>query len=75
MDLIQLTEEIILSLVEDKEIIVIPTKTVPQGITAIINFVPDASAMDNEAAMLDAITTSLSTKMQPSSSRTVNSLS
>ena len=45
------------ALVEDKEIIVIPTKTVPQGITAIINFVPDASAMDNEAAMLDAITT------------------
>jgi len=44
------------ALVEDKEIIVIPTKTVPQGITAIINFVPDASAMDNEAAMLDAIT-------------------
>ena len=29
-------------LVEDKEIIVIPTKTVPQGITAIINFIPDA---------------------------------
>ena len=29
-------------LVEDKEIIVIPTKTVPQGITAIINFMPDA---------------------------------
>ena len=44
------------ALVEDKEIIVIPTKTVPQGITAIINFIPDASAMDNEAAMLDAIT-------------------
>ena len=44
------------ALVEDKEIVVIPTKTVPQGITAIINFIPDASAMDNEAAMLDAIT-------------------
>ena len=44
------------ALVEDKEIVVIPTKTVPQGITAIINFVPDASAVDNEAAMLDAIT-------------------
>ena len=44
------------ALVEDKEIIVIPTKTVPQGITAIINFIPDATAMDNEAAMLDAIT-------------------
>ena len=32
------------ALVEDKEIIVIPTKTVPQGITALINFVPDADA-------------------------------
>ena len=29
------------SLVEDKKIIVIPTKTVPQGITAVINYVPD----------------------------------
>ena len=44
------------ALVEDKEIIVIPTKTVPQGITAIINFIPDAPALDNEATMLDAIT-------------------
>ena len=30
-------------LVEDKEIVVLPTKTVPQGITAVINFMPDAS--------------------------------
>lgn len=37
-------------LVEDKEIIVIPTKTVPQGITAIINFMPDADAKTNEEA-------------------------
>ncbi|MCB5502637.1 DAK2 domain-containing protein [Dorea formicigenerans] len=43
------------SLVEDKEIIVIPTKTVPQGITAIINFMPDADAKTNEAAMLEEI--------------------
>ena len=43
------------SLVEDKEVIVIPTKTVPQGITAIINFMPDASWQENEEAMLDAI--------------------
>ena len=42
-------------LVEDKEIIVIPTKTVPQGITAIINFVPDADAKSNEDTMLDEI--------------------
>ena len=42
-------------LVEDKEIIVIPTKTVPQGITAIINFVPDADAKSNEETMLGEI--------------------
>ena len=42
-------------LVEDKEIIVIPTKTVPQGITAIINFVLDADAKSNEETMLDEI--------------------
>lgn len=42
-------------LVEDKEIIVIPTKTVPQGITAIINFVPDADAKSNEETMLEEI--------------------
>ena len=43
------------SLAEDKEIIVIPTKTVPQGITAIINFMPDADAKTNEEAMLEEI--------------------
>ena len=43
------------SLVEDKEIIVIPTKTVPQGITAIINFMPDADAKTNEETMLEEI--------------------
>ncbi|MCI9269915.1 MAG: DAK2 domain-containing protein [Dorea sp.] len=42
-------------LVEDKQIIVIPTKTVPQGITAIINFMPDADAAANEEAMLEGI--------------------
>lgn len=43
------------SLVEDKDVIVIPTKTVPQGITAIINFVPDMSAEENEEVMLSEI--------------------
>ena len=36
-------------LVEDKNVIVIPTKTAPQGITALINFMPDTSVEDNEA--------------------------
>ena len=45
------------ALVEDKEIVVIPTKTVPQGITAIINFIPDEDVQSNEAVMLEAIQT------------------
>ena len=39
------------SLVEDKEIIVIPTKTVPQGITALINYIPDSSPAENAERM------------------------
>ena len=42
-------------LTEDKEIIVIPTKTVPQGITAVINFSADAGVEENEEAMMEAI--------------------
>lgn len=42
-------------LIKDKEIVVIPTKTVPQGITAIISFMPEADAAANEEAMLEAI--------------------
>lgn len=42
-------------IVEDKEIIVIPTKTVPQGITAVINYLPDVSAEENKEAMVEAI--------------------
>ena len=38
-------------MVENKNIIVIPTKTVPQGITAIINYVPDLSVAENEEIM------------------------
>lgn len=43
------------ALVEDKDIIVIPTKTVPQGITAVINFMPEADAAANEETMLEEI--------------------
>lgn len=39
------------SLVEDKKIIVIPTKTIPQGITALINFIPDSTPEENEERM------------------------
>ena len=42
-------------LTEDKNIIVIPTKTVPQGITAVINYVPEKSPEENAAAMEEEI--------------------
>ncbi len=42
-------------LTTDKNIIVIPTKTVPQGITAIINYVPDISIEENEAVMTEEV--------------------
>lgn len=40
------------ALVEDKNIVVIPTKTIPQGITAVLNYVPDVSVEENEANMI-----------------------
>lgn len=44
------------SLTKDKDIIVIPTKTVPQGITAVINYMPEADVDTNIEAMKDGIT-------------------
>jgi len=38
-----------------KNLIVIPTKSVPEGISAALTFNPDGSVEENEAAMLDAI--------------------
>ena len=43
------------TLTEDKDIIVVPSKTVPQGITAIINYMPDADAQTNLEAMVEGI--------------------
>ena len=43
------------SLTKDKDIIVIPTKTVPQGITAVISFMPEADVDTNMDAMLEAV--------------------
>ena len=39
------------ALCEDKKIIVIPTKTIPQGITALVNYIPDQSPKENESHM------------------------
>ena len=43
------------SLCEDKEVIVLPTKTIPQGITALINFIPEQSAKENEDRMIEEL--------------------
>ena len=42
-------------LTEDKEIVVIPTKTIPQGVTAMISFVPEKSSEENAEAMMQAV--------------------
>lgn len=44
-------------LVEGKNIIVIPSKTIPQGISAMINFIPDADVESNTESMKDALST------------------
>lgn len=41
------------SLTEDKDIIVIPSTTIPQGITAVINYVYDSTPEENEARMTE----------------------
>ena len=43
------------SLVEDNNVIVVPTKTVPQGMTALINYIPDNSPEDNASRMEEEI--------------------
>lgn len=42
-------------LTEDKEIVVIPTKTIPQGITALINFMEDKTPEENKQQMIEDI--------------------
>ena len=42
-------------LTEDKKIIVVPTKTVPQGITAMINYIPEETPKENELRMAEEI--------------------
>ena len=42
-------------LTKDKEIVVVPSKTIPQGIAALINFMPETPSADNLAAMTEAM--------------------
>ena len=43
------------SLIEHKNVVVIPTRTIPQGITALINYIPEKDAADNEMRMKEEI--------------------
>ena len=43
------------SLTKDKDILVVPTKTVPQGITAVINYMPEADVDTNFETMQEGI--------------------
>ncbi|MDO4273301.1 MAG: DAK2 domain-containing protein [Eubacteriales bacterium] len=42
-------------LTEDKEIVVVPTKTIPQGITALISYVPEKDSAENMEAMMESV--------------------
>lgn len=42
-------------LMTEKDLLVIPTKTIPQGITAVINYVPELSVEENEETMMQEI--------------------
>ena len=42
-------------LCKSKKVVVIPTKTLPQGITALFNFLPDCDATENEKRMNEEI--------------------
>ena len=43
------------NMISGKEIIVVPSKTIPQGISALVNYLPDKSARENEAMMREEI--------------------
>ena len=48
-----LAAEQAMNLTKDKQIVVIPSKSVPQGITALINYMPDKSVEENTKRMTE----------------------
>lgn len=42
------------AMVEDREVIIVPTRTIPQGMTAILNYDPELSPASNKDMMMDA---------------------
>lgn len=50
-----LAAEQAMHMTEDKKIVVIPTKTVPEGISALIGYMPERAAEENAEAMKEAM--------------------
>lgn len=42
-------------MVKDRNVIIVPTRTIPQGMTAMLNFDPEISAESNAQLMTDAL--------------------
>ena len=49
-----LAAEQVIPLVEDRKVVIVPTRTIPQGMTALLNFDADISAESNAQLMMDA---------------------
>ena len=49
-----LAAEQTIPLVTDRKVIIVPTRTIPQGMTALLNFDPEISAESNAQLMIDA---------------------
>ena len=49
-----LAAEQVIPLVTDRKVVIVPTRTIPQGMTALLNFDPEISAESNAQLMLDA---------------------
>ncbi len=48
-----LSAEQAMKMTDDKQVIVVPTRTIPQGITAVISYMPGRSGEENLAQMMD----------------------
>lgn len=42
-------------MVKDRNVVIVPTRTIPQGMTAMLNFDPEISAESNAQLMMDAV--------------------
>ncbi len=50
-----LAAEQTIPMVKDRNVVIVPTRTIPQGMTAMLNFDPEISAESNAQLMMDAV--------------------